>query len=174
VSSENTDKSVITSRDLINDPDCFFIPGLLADGKPYSFGMHTNTGISGGPGPTGTIRSRVIDIPVPRSRKAQSFHRTGFLIKAVFFILSITVFFLVPGEGNRLLFRFFLSVLTLLAGGAVTMAFYLNVKVKSRFFHAKHYPLAEKYRSKGYIRGPHPMFSTTPVGIIAWLIRLLF
>lgn len=174
MSFKNTDEGVITSRDLINDPDCFFIPGLLADGKPYSFGMHVNTGISGGTGPMGTIRSRVIDIPIPRSRKAQSFHRTGFLIKAIFFVLSIIVFYLVPADRNGLIIRLFLSALTLLAGGVVTMVFYLNVKVKSRFFHAKHFPLVEKYRLKGYKRGPHPMFSTTPVGIIAWLLRLIF
>ena len=62
---------------------------------------------------------------------------------------------------------------TLLAGGISTMIFYLIVKVKPKFFHAKHYPLVEKYRSKEYKRGPHPMFSTTPVGVISWLLRLL-
>ena len=174
MSSKNTYESVITCRDFINNPDCFFIPGLLADGKPYSFGMHANTGISGGPGPLGTIRSRVIDIHIPRSRKAQLFHRTGFLIKVVFFVLSIIVFYLVPVDDKRLIIKLFLSALTLLAGGVVTMVFYQNVKVKSRFFHAKHFPLVEKYRSKGYKRGPHPMFSSTPVGIIAWLLRILF
>jgi hypothetical protein len=157
-----------------NDPDCFFIPGLMADGAPYSYGMHRNTGISGGVGPMGSIRSGVVNIPIPRSRKAQSFHLTGLLIKTIFVILSILVFYLIPVEGNRIMTRLFLTALTLLAGGIVTIIFYMTVKVKPKFFHAKHYPLVQKYRSKGYVRGPHPMFSTTPVGIIAWLLRLLF
>lgn len=160
-------------RDFIRDLDCFFIPGLKADGKPYSYPMHRNTGISGGVGPMGSIRSRIIDIPIPRSSKARSFHLTGFLIKAVFLVLSIIVFYLIPVAENKIITRLFFSSLTLLAGGASTMIYYRIVRVKSGFFHAKHYSLVEKYRSKGYIRGPHPMFSTTPVGIIAWLLRLL-
>ncbi|MFZ2340646.1 MAG: hypothetical protein WAW07_13105 [Bacteroidales bacterium] len=171
---ENTDESIIRSFDIINDPDCFFIPGLKADGAPLSFGMHTNTGISGGIGPMGTIRSRFIDIPIPRSRKAQSFHFTGLLIKATFLVLSIIVFYFIPVPENKIVTRLLLSALTLLAGGFFTMVFYRIVKVKSKFFHAKHFRLVDKYRSKGYKRGPHPMFSTTPVGIIAWLLRLLF
>ncbi len=71
----------------------FSPPGLLADGKPYSSECTRITGISGGTGPMGTIRSRVIDIPIPRSRKAQSFHRAGFLIKASFVLLSLLVFY---------------------------------------------------------------------------------
>lgn len=173
MSLDKTDKSIIVSSDLINDPDCFFITGLPADGKPYSFGMHTNTGISGGTGPMGTIESRVIDIPIPRSRKAQLFHRAGFLIKASFLLLSLIIFYLLPVQENRITVRLLLSALTLLAGGISTMIFYLIVKVKPKFFHAKHYPLVEKYRSKEYKRGPHPMFSTTPVGVISWLLRLL-
>jgi len=76
--------------------------------------------------------------------------------------------------GNKIITRLFFCSFTLLAGGAVTMIFYRIVRVKSGFFHAKHHSLVEKYRSKGYVRGPHPMFSTTPVGIVAWLLRLLF
>lgn len=171
---EKTDESIIRSLDIIDDPDCFFIPGLKADGKPYSYPMHRNTGISGGVGPMGSIRSRIIDIPIPRSSKARSFHLTGFLIKATFFVLSILVFYLIPVPENKIITRLFFCSLTLLAGGAVTMIFYRIVRVKSGFFHAKNYSLVEKYRSKGYVRGPHPMFSTTPVGIVAWLLRLLF
>lgn len=173
MSPGSEDGIIIESTDPLSDPDCFFIPGLKADGTPYSYGMHINTGISGGIGPMGTIRSGVVDIPIPRSRKAQLFHRTGFLIKAIFLILSIVVFCFMPVEGNKIIIRLLLSTLTLLAGGIATMIFYLTVKVKPGFFHAKHYPLVEMYRSKGYKRGSHPMFSTTPAGMISWLLRLI-
>ncbi|MBW6499907.1 MAG: DnaJ domain-containing protein [Bacteroidales bacterium] len=46
--------------------------------------------------------------------------------------------------------------------------------IKSKFFHARKYFLAEKYRAKGYKRGFHPMVSTTPVGIISYFLRLIF
>lgn len=159
--------------DFTDDPDCFFMPGLKADGTPFSYPMHTSTGIRGGAGPMGSIRSKAILISIPRSRKAQTFHRIGFIIKIIFLVLSVIVFYFLPPGEHKLTTRLFLSGLTVFAGGIVTLIFYRIVNVKSGFFHAKHYPLVKKYRSKGYSRGPHPMYSTTPVGIIDWLLRLL-
>jgi hypothetical protein len=161
-------------RDFIRDLDCFFISGKKADGAPFLYSMHRNTGISGGIGPMGTIRARVIEIPIPRSALAHSLHRTGFMIKAIFLALAILLFYLNPLPGNNPANRIILSSLTVLAGGMITKLFYRLAKVKSKFFHARHYPLVKKYRSKGYTRGFHPVLSTTPAGILAWLLRLLF
>ena len=75
--------------------ECFFIKGLPADGKPFIYSMHKNTGITGGPGPTGSIKSKTVTITIPRSRRALVMHRTGFLIKLIFFFLAAGV--LTPG-----------------------------------------------------------------------------
>jgi len=167
-------KAKVKYRDFIRDLDCFFIPGRKADGALFLYSMHRNTGISGGTGPMGTIRARVIEIPIPRSTLAYSLHRTGFMIKGIFLALAILLFYLNPLPGNNPAIRVVLSSFTVLAGGIITMLFYRLAKVKSKFFHARHYPLVKKYRSKGYIRGFHPVVSTTPVGIFTWLLRLLF
>lgn len=167
-------KAKVRYRDFIRDLDCFFIPGLKADGSPYSYPMHRNTGISGGVGPMGSIRSKVIEIPIPRSKKAHLFHRTGFLIKVLFFILAIFAFRTTTLQDYSLIIIILIPVLIILAGGIITMITYRIVKVRSKFLHARRHPLVIKYRSKGYTRGFHPMISTTPAGIFTWLFRLIF
>jgi len=167
-------KARIKYRDFIRELDCFFIPGRKADGAPFLYSMHRNTGISGGMGPMGTIRARVVEIPIPRSRRAHSLHRTGLMIKGIFLALAIILFYLNPLPGSNPAIRIVPSLFTVLAGGILTMAFYRMSGVRSKFFHARHYPLVKRYRSKGYTRGFHPVVSTTPVGIFAWLLRLLF
>ena len=167
-------KARIKYRDFIRELDCLFIPGRKADGAPFLYSMHRNTGISGGVGPMGTIRARIVEIPIPRSRRAHTLHRTGFMIKGIFLALAIILFYLNPLPGSNPAIRVVLSIFAVLAGGIITMLFYRLAGVKSKFFHARHYSLVKKYRSKGYIRGFHPVISTTPAGIVAWLLRLLF
>lgn len=167
-------KAKVRYRDFIKDLDCFFIPELKADGMPYSYPMHRNTGISGGVGPMGSIRSKVLEIPIPRSKKAYLFHRIGFLIKVLFFVLAIFAFQTGALQDYSLIIRILIPALIILTGGIITMITYRLVKVKSKFLHAKKHPLVIKYRSKGYTRGFHPMISTTPAGLIAWLFRLIF
>jgi len=166
-------KAKIRYRDFIRDLDCFFIPGLKADGTPYSYPMHRNTGISGGAGPMGSIRSKVIEIPIPRSKKAHLLHRIGFLIKVLSFILAIFAFRTTTLQDYNLIIRILIPVLIILAGGIITMITYRMGKVRSKF-HARRHPLVIKYRSKGYTRGFHPMISTTPAGVFTWLFRLIF
>jgi hypothetical protein len=167
-------KAKVKYNDFIRDLDCFFIPGLKADGTPFSYPMHRNTGIAGATGPMGTIKSQIINIPIPRSSLAYSLHKTGLIIKTVSFFLAIILFYLDPFSADKTIIRISVSSLTILTGGIITMIFYRLVNVKSKFFHAKRFPLVEKYRSKGYTRGFHPVVSTTPAGIIAWLLRLFF
>lgn len=166
-------KAKVRYRDFIRDLDCFFIPGLKGDGKPYSYPMHRNTGITGGVGPMGSIRSKIIEIPIPRSKKAHLFHRIGFLIKALFLILAILAFTTGVLKDYSLIIRILMPVLIILAGGIIMMMTYRTYKVRSKFLHAGRHPLVIKYRSKGYTRGFHPMISTTPVGLLAWLFRLI-
>ncbi len=167
-------KAKVRYRDFIRDLDCFFIAGLKADGKPYSYPMHRNTGITGGVGPMGSIRSKIIEIPIPRSKKAHLFHRIGFLIKVLFLILAIFAFRTSTLQDYNLIIRILIPVLIILAGGIITMITYRMGKVRSKFHHARRHPLVIKYRSLGYTRGFHPMISTTPAGILAWLFRLIF
>ena len=167
-------KGKIKYKDFIKDFDCFFTSGQKADGNPYSFNMHKNVGISGGPGPMGSIKSRTVSIPVPRSRKAQFMHRIGFLIKlsALIFAIFVIRTDLFPKAGIMTKVLLFCAVL--LTGGLLTQLFYYLNDTKSKFFHASKFPLVKEYRKNGFKRGFHPMVSSTPVGLIAYLLRLTF
>jgi hypothetical protein len=167
-------KVKISYKDFIKEFDCFFTSGQKADGLPYSYNMHKNVGISGGQGPMGSIKSKTVSIPVPRSRKALLMHRIGFLIKLSAFVIATTVLKLdlIPKEGKTMKIVIFISIL--LAGGLFTQVFYYLNKTKSKFLHASRFPLVKKYSENGYKRGFHPMISTTPVGILTYLLRLLF
>ncbi len=167
-------KAKVKYRDFIKDLDCFFISGLKADGTPYFYSMHRNVGISGGAGPMGSIRSKIINIPIPRSKKAHLVHQTGFLIKVLIFVLAIIAFKSGLLSDYALIIKLLISTLILIIGGLITMITYHLFKVESKFFHSKAYPLVKKYKSKGYKRGFHPMISTTPVGVFAYLFRLIF
>jgi len=167
-------KAKVKYKDFIKDLDCFFISGLKADGTPYSYSMHKNVGISGGVGPMGSIKSKIINIPIPRSKKAHLFHQIGFLIKGLFFVLAIIAFKLDLLSNYNLISKTLISTSTVIVGGLITMMTYHLIKIKSKFFYAKKYPLVKKYKIKGYKRGFHPMISTTPVGLFAYLFRLIF
>ncbi|HOM41571.1 MAG TPA: DnaJ domain-containing protein [Bacteroidales bacterium] len=167
-------KAKVRYSDFIKDMDCFFIPGLKADGKPYSFSMHKNVGISGGVGPMGSIKSKVINIPIPRSKKAHVLHQIGFSIKVLFFVLAIIAFKLDLLSNYNLVTKLVISTFIIIIGGLITFIFYRLYKVKSKFFFSGKYPLVRKYKLNGYKRGFHPMISTTPVGLIAYLLRLIF
>lgn len=167
-------KAKIKYRDFIKDLDCFYSPGLKADGTPCFYNMHRNVGISGGVGPMGSIRSKIINIPIPRSKKARLVHQSGFLIKGVFFVMAIIAFKSGQLAEYTLVIKLLISSSILIIGGFITMIAYHLVKVKSKFFHSGRYPLVKKYKSKGYKRGFHPMISTTPVGLFAYLFRLIF
>lgn len=163
-----------SSSDATKETDCFFIAGMKADGKPYSYGLHKYLGISGGTGPMGSIESKGVNIVIPRSKKALTIHRIGFLIKAISLVISIIVFKpeLLPNQG--FITKISISLCILLLGGLVTLLFYQTNKTRSKFFFAGSYPVIKEYKKKGYKRGAHPMMSTTPVGIIVWFFRLLF
>jgi hypothetical protein len=167
-------KSKIRYRDFIRDMDCFFIPGLKADGNPYYYNMHKTVGISGGTGPMGSIRSKTVSIPVPRSKKAAMIHLTGFIIKAIFLIIMIVVLKLHLLEDYEIWIRILVSVAILLMGGIITHLTYRLNRTKSKYFHARQYILVKKYKQKGFKRGFHPMISTTPAGIVAFILRWLF
>jgi len=167
-------KARIRYRDFIKDLDCHFTAGLKADGTPYSFNMHKTTGISGGVGPMGSIKARVVSIPVPRSKKAHKVHLIGFLIKVVFFGLAIGILRLeiLTGQGLITKILVFISIIT--TGGIAVHITYHFTATRSKFLSAKNYILVKKYRKNGFKRGFNPMFSTTPVGAISYLFRLIF
>jgi hypothetical protein len=165
-------KAKIKYKDFIKDLDCFFITGLKADGIPFSYNMHKILGISGGAGPMGSVKSKTVNIPIPRSKKALLIHRIGFMIKTVFFILAIIVLNLLPDKG--LLLKILIPLAIILTGGLTTLLTYHFNKTKSKFYHANKYFLVLKYKKNGYKRGFHPMISSTPIGLIAYLFRLIF
>lgn len=167
-------KSRVKYSDFIKDLDCFFTSGHKASGKPYYYNMHKTTGISGGVGPMGSIKAKTVSIPVPRSKKAALIHRVGFIVKAAFFALMILAFKLEFVKNLQLLEKVLLAILILCAGGVLTYLIYRLNKTRSKYFYARKYILVKKYRKNGYKRGFHPMMSTTPVGLIAGLLRLIF
>jgi len=131
-------------------------------------------GISGGSGPMGSIKSRTVSIPVPRSRKAQFIHRIGFLIKLSALIVAIIVVRsgLFPNAGITTKVLLFSALL--LTGGLLTQLFYYLNDTKSKFLHASKFPLVKEYKKNGFKRGFHPMVSSTPVGLLVSALRLTF
>jgi curved DNA-binding protein CbpA len=168
------EKARVRYKDFIKEMDCFFTSGLKADGAPFTYNMHKTIGISGGVGPMGSIKSRSVNIPIPRSKKSLMLHRTGFSIKALFFLISIIVLRLdlFPEQGVSV--KILILTAIILTGGLTTLFIYHLTSTKSKFFHAKKYFLVKKYTKSGYKRGFHPMISTTPVGLIVYLLRLIF
>jgi hypothetical protein len=166
-------KAKVKYKDFIKDLDCFFITGLKADGIPFTYNMHKIMGISGGVGPMGSVKSKTVSIPIPRSKKALMIHRIGFMIKGVFFIVAIIALRLnlLPDKG--LFSKILIPTAIILTGGLATLLTYHFNKTKSKFYHAKKYFLVIKYKKNGYKRGPHPMISSTPIGLIAYLFRLI-
>jgi len=175
---KNSDNSPViksgSSQDPANTTECYFINGLIADGKPYSYRMHKYLGIRGGTGPTGSIESKGVNINVPRSKRAFTLHQIGFFIKVLFFIISLIVLKpgLLPNQG--FLTKIFISFCIISLGGLATLIFYQANKTRSKFFFTGSYPVIKEYKKKGYKRGFNPIMSTTPVGIIIWLLRLIF
>jgi len=167
-------KAKVKYKDFVKDMDCFFTTGLKGDGIPYSYNMHKTIGISGGIGPMGSIKSKVVSIPIPRSKKALNIHRIGFLIKVVFFIIAIITLKLDLLLNEGLITKILIATAILLTGGLITLLTYRLNETKSKFFHADKYFLVKKYKKNGYKRGFHPMISTTPIGLIAYLFRLIF
>lgn len=167
-------KTRVKYRDFIKDLDCFFSDGLKADGIPFTCSLHKTTGISGGPGPMGSIKSMTVNIPIPRSKKAHLSHRIGFLIKALFLVIAVFEFKLDILTKESWIIQAMVSSSVLLIGGFTTMITYHLLKVRSKFFFVWKYPLVKKYRGKGYKRGFHPMMSTTPIGLIGYILRLVF
>src|SRR3989304_2496488 len=78
--------SKVKYAEYIKTQNCFFNAKYKADGRPYHFYVHKTTGISGGIGPTGSIKAKVVNIPVPRCKKAEKLHKTGLIIKGKFLI----------------------------------------------------------------------------------------
>ena len=167
-------RAKVKYKDFVKDMDCFFTTGLKGDGIPYSYNMHKTIGISGGIGPMGSIKSKVVSIPIPRSKKALKIHRIGFLIKVVFFIIAILAFKLDLLLNEGLVSKILISTAILLTGGLITLLTFRLNETKSKFSQSDKYFLVDKYKKKGYKRGFHPMMSTTPIGLIAFLFRLIF
>ena len=118
--------------DLIRDHDCFFTAGQKADGIPFMYNMHKTTGISGGVGPMGSIKSRSVSIPVPRSKKAQTIHLIGFIFKAIFFIIALLALQSGFLQDQGLILKILIPASILLTGGLVihlVLPFYQN-KIK--------------------------------------------
>ena len=134
--------------DFIKDHDCFFKADQKADGVPFMYNMHKTTGISGGVGPMGSIKSRTVSIPVPRSKKAHFIHRIGFLVKVLFCVLAALVFRPAFFHDHGFILKIIVSLSIIMTGGLVTISLYYFTNTKSKFFHAKDYFLVRKYKKK--------------------------
>ena len=158
-------------RRFVKDFNCFYMEQEKADGIPFNYCMHKTTGISGGVGPMGSIKSRSVCIPIPRSRKATKIHRLGFSIKLFFLLTNILILILVYPVDMSICLKVLYFFLILIAGGIVVFAVYRSSGVKSKCLYSKNFMLVKKYKSKGFQRGFHPMISTTPIGIIVFIFR---
>lgn len=158
----------------MNDLKCFYTKDLKADGSPFVYKMINYTGIAGGIGPTGSIKSKNRSVKIPRSNKAQNIHTLAFVVKLIFFIslLFILSTNLISLSSTLMLVVF--SIILLLSGGAIVRLIYKFTGVKSKMFHSSKYPLIEKLEKSGYSRGANVIISTTPLGTIAYIGRWLF
>jgi len=163
--------SKIKYQDYIKDLDCFFSSGQKANGSAFNYYMHKTTGIIGGVGPRGSINAKSLCISIPRSKKAKNLHKIGFVIKVIFLLFA-----LIALRFNLLSFSGFVQKMAftasfLITGGLIVHLIYYLTKTKSRFFHARSFYLVSKCKKKGFLRGFHPMISTTPIGIIIYIFR---
>jgi hypothetical protein len=158
-------------RSYLKDLECFYTGQKKADGIPFNYYMHKTTGISGGVGPMGSIKSRSVCIPIPRCRKAMIIHRSGFSIKLVFLLTSIIALLYIYPVYTPAYLKGLYSLLLIITGGILVLIFYRLTGVKSRCLYSKNFFLVKKYKSKGFQRGFHPMISTTPIGIIVFILR---
>lgn len=155
------------------DLHCFFSTEEKADGIPYQYNMHKIAGIAGGVGPTGSIRSRSVSIPIPRSRKATDIHRFAVIVKLFFLVAGILILaFTIRAEMPYYL-KILFPLLAVISGGIIVSLLYKLTRVKSKCLHSSNFLLVKKYRAKGFRRGFHPMISTTPVGLIVFIFRWL-
>jgi hypothetical protein len=162
----------VNYADYIRELDCYFSTGHKADGTPYSFYLHKSIGIAGGVGPSGSIKSKSVEIKIPRSKEAEKNHRQAMIIKCFFLVPAIGIFF-VNTPLKEYLPNLLLSILVLFAGGAATMLFYRMKQTKSICLHARHYYLVQKYLKKGYATGFHPVISSSPFGVVYHLVKWL-
>ncbi len=158
-------------RRFVKDFNCFYTEKEKADGIPYNYYMHKTTGISGGVGPMGSIKSRSVCIPIPRSKKATKIHRLGFSIKLFFLLTNILILIFVYPVDMSISFKVLYSLLILIAGGIIIFVMYRSSGVKPKSLYSKNFMLVKKYKSKGFQRGFHPVISTTPIGIIVYIFR---
>ena len=156
----------------MEEKDCFYCEGLKADGSPFIYKMISYTGIAGGTGPTGSIRSKNKNVAIPRSKKAERFHRLAVLIKFLFLVLLLLILKKAPFSSTYQMLIF--SAIFLLIGGTVVHLLYRIVKVKSKLFHSPKYPEVKLLEKKGYTRGSHVMISSTPLGTLVYIARWIF
>ncbi len=168
--NEAQKKAKIRYTEYLKHANCYFTNGLKADGCPFSYFMHKTTGITGGTGPLGSIRSKAVRIPIPRSKKAVLIHRTGFGVKFFFLILAVCIFLFDLVSVAGYIIQVIISLLLILLGGSITHLIYKKTGVQSKVFATKYF-LVIKYKKKGYERGFHPIVSTTPIGLIILLFR---
>jgi hypothetical protein len=141
----NEETNTGTFQDPVQDSECYFIPGLKADGPPYKYRMHKIDGIRGGPGSMGSVKSQTATIAIPRSKKANTNHIIARFIKVVFFLIAMVI--LKPGilPGMDLITRLSICAGIILAGGVVTLIFYQVNGTRSKFFFTGSHQLVKFY-----------------------------
>ena len=156
------------------DADCFYTQDLKADGTPFNYEMINYTGIAGGIGPTGSIKSKNKRVSIPRSKKAQNMHAIAFTIKLIFFLALLVILSMSLVNFSSTYQIILFSIVFLLIGGGIVQLLYLSTRVKSKLFHSVKYSLVKKLEEKGYSRGGHVIIASTPLGTIVFLSRWLF
>lgn len=165
------DNAKMDYRDYIKELDCFYSKNRKADGAPFYYYLHSVSGIRGGVGPMGSIKSKSIRVPIPRSKKAVNTHRLGFIIKLTFLIGAIVTFKIGYPIEFSIVLKLLLSIILLLGGGFATFVFYKIRGIESKHLQSENFVIVKKYKHKGFRRGAHPMVSTTPLGLIIYIFR---
>ena len=99
--------------------------------------MINYTGIAGGIGPTGSVKSKNKNVEIPRSKKAQNIHAIAFVIKLIFFLAILVILGMGLINFTNTYQNILFSILFLLIGGGIVQLLYQITKVKSKLFHSR-------------------------------------
>ncbi len=159
------------SEELSTGPGSCWFSGKDPDDKnPMVIPVHRSTGIAGGTGPTGSVRSVGRNVLIPRSRYARRWHAQGLLIRLLALGAAATLLILC-GKQEAWMKGILLALLVLIAGSLLMHLLYRLAGVKPAIRARYRHPDILALREQGYQAGFHPVVSSTPFGWIWVLFR---
>ena len=126
----------------VEDNQCFFMKGRVADGKPFILHLNYEEVVAGQY--FKTIRIQRHEVLIPRSKQAQYFHGFGTVLN---YVIMLWVMMLSANAG----YGYIPGLLAgSIAGSANSFLFYKLTGVKSKLYFALKHPSVQHYFEEGY------------------------